>query len=154
MENDECHINASDNICYNLKNNPEYYEADISYEYSPFEESLKSYCDSYINIVDGKDFFNSLVNIVQIIAEYDYEDVFRPVELITYYLGKIIFLNDDLRDVVYNWLAGFCRDFKKDWIVEEYFKPFINGKMIFHADEYYTDYDDFNEMISVFKVGR
>lgn len=146
-------------IINGLNNKPDFYESSIGFEYSSFEESLKSYCDSYcmvyINNNRSKEFFSSLTSIVECIVDCDcdmyYENFFRPVELITYYFGKIISIDAGLKDEIYQWLYDFCREFEEDMIVEEYFEPFINGGNIFHADEYYTDYGDFNKMISVFK---
>ncbi|WP_458406525.1 hypothetical protein [Methanobrevibacter sp.] len=146
-------------IISNLNNNSEFYEGDFNYEYSTFEESLKSYCDKYasfyLNNGEGKIFFNSLVLIVETIVGCDadayYEDFFRPAELLTYYLGKIISQDNGLKKEIYEWLADFCRDFEDDMIVKDYFKLFINGEKIYPGDNYYTDYDDFNKMIQVFK---
>ena len=82
---------------------------------------------------------------------YD-EDFFRPVELITYYFGKLINSSDDnLKNEIHRWLVNFCNDNYDDMIVTDYFKPFLYGEKIYHADNYYVDYKDFNKMISVFK---
>lgn len=163
MANDyDCHekaLNVFNKIINGLKNDPGFYMLDISCEYTPFEESIKSYCDSYFKFYSVNDelefFFNSLTVIVEAIVENGseeyYEDFFRPAELLTYYFGKIISSAIKLKEDIKNWLADFCKDFKGDIIVDEYFKPFIDGKKIYHADIYYTDYDDFNMMIEVFK---
>lgn len=146
-------------ILDSLKNDRCFYECDINCEYTSFEESLKSYCDSYGNLYiqnnDCELFFSSLKSIVEAIVEcladmYD-EDFFRPAELITYYFGKIVTNDISLKDEVYNWLSDFCRKYDGDMLVVEYFEPFINGESIYHADDYYTGYDDLKEMMSVFK---
>ena len=81
---------------------------------------------------------------------YD-EDFFRPAELITYYFGKIISSNSNLKVVIHDWIVEFSNEYECDMIVEEYFRPFINGEKIYHADNYYTGYRDLNRMMRVFK---
>lgn len=146
-------------IIQGLNNDREFYEIDIDWEYTPFEDSLKSYCDSYFDFyLDngcGEVFFNSLVSVVEAIVECNaenyYEDFFRPAELITYYFAKIASHDDDLKDLIHDWLVEFCSDFEGDMIVDDYFKPFIDGEKISNSDNYYADYADFNRMILVFK---
>jgi len=142
-----------------LKNDRWFYECDIEYEYTPFEEEIKNYCDSYFEVYiandKGVEFFNSLKSVVEAIVEcnadmYD-EDFSRPAELITYYLGKTISSDDNLKVKIQEWLIDFCDEYDEDMLVEDYFKPFLNGEKIYHADNYYTDYDDFNKMMKVFK---
>ena len=64
------------------------------------------------------------------ILSYD-EDFFRPIELITYYLGKLIISSeDDLKNKIHAWLLDFIDEWEGDMIVEEYFKPFVNGERV------------------------
>ena len=79
------------------------------------------------------------------------EDFFRTAELITYYFGKIISTDEDIKDIVHDWILDFCRENKGDMIVEDYFNHFIKGEKIHNSDSYYTNYSDFNRMILVFK---
>ena len=162
MKFDETHIKALkslNSMIDGLKNLRWYYEADIEYEYSPFENSIKEYCDKYCEFYlmcnEAELFFDSLKSIIESIvdcnADMYYEDFFRPVELITYYIGKIISSDNGLKDKIREWMADFCSEYEGDMVAEEYFRPFISGEKIYHADNYYTDYDDFSEMISVFK---
>ena len=152
-------LKCLNNTINSLENNREFYECDIEYEYTPFEEEIKNYCDSYAEFYlannESGEFFDSLKKVVECIVECNAdmhdEDFFRPVELITYYLGKIISSDEDLKENIYDWLVDFCEEYEGDMIVEDYFKKFINGKKIYHADTYYTGYDDFNAMITVFK---
>lgn len=163
MNFDETNSNASKYVKYMLnalRNDRQYYECDFEYEYTPFEEDIKQYCDSYADfyISNGKGeiFFESLASIVEAVVEcetdaYD-EDFFRPFELITYYFGKLIFSAEDwLKNSIQKWLVNFCEEFNDGMIVRDYFKPFLSGKKIYHADNYYTGYPDFNKMISVYK---
>ncbi len=164
MMNDyeEVHKKASENLNYmidSLKNQRWFYEGDIEYEYTPFEEKIKNYCDSYAEFYiknnESGVFFDSLKMVIEAILEcnadmYD-EDFFRPVELITYYLGKIASSDSDLKKNIHDWLADFCDENEGDIFVEDYFKKFISGEKIYHADNYYTGYNDFNKMIMVFK---
>ena len=146
-------------ILDNLNNNYEFYEADISYEYTSFEESIKKYCDSYFEfyLVNSSCdvLFNALISVFEVIIGIDssmyYENFFRPVELMTYYLGKLVISEAMMKNKVYSWINKFIECNEEDMIVEEYFIPFINGEKIYHADEYYTDYDDFNKVVRVFK---
>ena len=142
-----------------LENDRWYYEADIEYEYTSFEINIKKYCDLYCEVYISNDeselFFDSLTKIVEAIVEcnadmYD-EDFSRPAELITYYFGKIISSDDDLKEHIYNWLLNFCEEYEGDMLVEDYFRHFINGEKIYHADNYYTEYKDLNRMMRVFK---
>lgn len=80
-----------------------------------------------------------------------YEDFFRPAEFITYYFGKNISHDNEVKDSIHEWPVDFCDEFEEDMLVKEYFKPFINGEKIYPADNNYTDYKDFNKMISAFK---
>ena len=146
-------------MIYSLENDRWYYDADIECEYTPFEQDIKSYCDGYFEIYmanNGQDlFFDSLTRIVNAIVEcnadmYD-EDFFRPAELITYYFGKIISSNTNLKDTIHDWIDEFSDEFEGDMLVEDYFRPFINGEKIYHADNYYTGYDDLNRMMRIFK---
>lgn len=161
-EFDEIHEKASDNLDYiirHLINDRQFYDADFEFEYTLFEESVKQYCDSYCEFYLRENraemFFNSLIRIVENVVNCDadmyYEDFFRPAELITYYFGKIISHDNELKYSIHEWLVDFCDEFEGDMLVEEYFKPFINGEKIYHADNNYTGYKDFNKMISVFK---
>lgn len=147
-------------IVRRLNSDYEFYECDFEYEYTPFEESIKRYCDSYADSYilggDGEIFFDSLAAIVEAVAGCDGEcydeDFFRPIELITYYFGRLIYSSDDvLKDKIYSWLVSFCDEYYDDMIVIEYFRPFLNGEKIYHADNYYTDYKDFNRMVLVNK---
>lgn len=36
-------------------------------------------------------------------------------------------------------------------ITDSYFSVFLDGRMIYHADRYYTDYDDYEEVLSYYK---
>ena len=142
-----------------LENDRWFYEGDIEYEYTSFEEEIKSYCDSYAEFYISNNktekFFDSIKKVVEAIVECDAdmydEDFFRPIELITYYLGKIISSDSNLKEDVHDWLEDFCDENEGDIFVEDYFKPFLKGDKIFHADNYYTGYNDYNKMIGVFK---
>lgn len=160
---EEININASNSLKYMinaLNSDFEFYECGFEYEYSPFEQSIKEYCDSYADFYiehnANEIFFNSLVSVVEAVvncnANYYDEDFFRPIELITYYLSKLIISSeDDLKNKIHDWLLDFIDEWEGDMIVEEYFKPFVNGERVYHADEYYTGYNDFNEVISIYK---
>ena len=158
-EYDEKSSKALNYMIKGLENDRWYFEGDIEYEYTPFEEEIKDYCDSYFEVYiangEGVEFFNSLKSVVEAIVEcnadmYD-EDFFRPAELITYYLGKTVSSDDDLKVKIREWLVDFCDVYEGDMLVEDYFKPFLNGERIYHADNYYTGYDDLNKMMRVFK---
>ena len=162
---DRVHTKALKSLNYmidHLKNDIWFYEADIFNEYTPFEEEIKYYCDSYANHYiannEAEQFFNSLIVIVESIIQYNatpyYEDFFRPVELITYYMGKISSSDADLKSEIYDRLDEFCNKYEGHDIVKNYFKKFIKGEKIYHADNYYTGYDDYNKMIRVFKEGK
>lgn len=155
---------ASDYLKYILKDlemDPDFYGADFEVEYSSFEQSLKEYCDSYFDFYIQNDahdvFFDALVSITEAIAEcrddfYYYEEFFRPMELITYYFGKLAFISDySLKEDIYEWISDFCKENKDDFIVDEYLAVFINGEKISRSDSYYTNYKDFNRMVSVFR---
>lgn len=148
-----------ESIISSLKNDRWYYDADFEYEYTPFEQDIKTHCESYcefyiINNEAGL-FFDSLTRIADamVACEADKygEDFFRPAELITYYFGKIITGDNDLKDPVHDWMVEFCHENEESMIVEDYFRPFIKGEKIYHADSYYTGYDDLNRMMRVFK---
>jgi len=152
-------LNSADSIINSLKNDLEYYDADFEWEYTPFEEDLKLYCDSYFEVYMENNinelFFDSLKRIVNAMVEctsdmYD-EDFYRPAELITYYFGKIISTDTGLKDLVHDWLLVFCRENEGNMVVEDYFHHFINGEKIYHADSNYTNYKDLNRMMRVFK---
>lgn len=161
-EFDKNHSKALESLNYmikGLKNDRFYYDLDFECEYTPFEEDIKDYCDSYAEFYIknnmSREFFNSLKIVIEAILEcnadmYE-EDFFRPVELITYYLGKIVSSDVDLKQDIHDWLCDLCDENDGDIFVEDYFKKFINGEKIYHADNYYTDYNDFNKMIRVFK---
>jgi len=144
-----------DSIVYSLRNDPWYYDADFECEYTSFEEDIKKYCDSYCEYYISNNeaglFFDNLARIVNAIVECDSEmydeDFYRPAELITYYFGKIITADDELKDHVHDWLAEFCRKNEDDMIAVDYFTPFMNGEKIYHADNRYTGYDDLNLML-------
>lgn len=55
-----------------LGNDREYYEADFEYEYTPFEDSIKAYCDGYCEFYLMSDeaelFFDSLKSIIESIV--------------------------------------------------------------------------------------
>ena len=147
-------------IINELQRNPDYYQVDIEYEYTPFETALKDFYDTYWEffLSNGYDFQFSIslmlvIHTMNKIESYSYdEDFFRPMELLTYYLGKAISLSsDDIQKFIDNWILEFIKDNEESFIVDEYLKPFYNGEEIYHADEYYTGYDDFYEMISVYK---
>lgn len=159
---DEAHrksLKDVDSIVYSLRNNRWYYDADFECKYTPFEEDIKKYCDSYCEVYISNNeaglFFNNLTHIVDAIVECDAEmydeDFFRPAELITYYFGKIITSDDGLKDRVHDWISGFCRRNEDDMIEADYFTPFIKGEKIYHADNQYTGYDDLNRMLGAFK---
>ena len=147
-EYDEKSSKALNYMIKGLENDRWYFEGDIEYEYTPFEEEIKDYCDSYFEVYiangEGVEFFNSLKSVVEAIVEcnadmYD-EDFFRPAELITYYLGKTVSSDDDLKVKIREWLVDFCDVYEGDMLVEDYFKPFLNGERIYHADNYYTGF--------------
>ena len=158
-EYDEKSSKALKRMIEGLENDRWYFEADIEYEYTPFEGDIKDYCDSYFEVYiangEGVEFFNSLKSVVEAIVECNadmyYEDFFRPAELITYYLGKTVSSDDNLKVKIREWLIDFCDVYEGDMLVEDYFKPFLNGEKIYHADSYYTGYDDLNKMMRVFK---
>lgn len=127
VEFDEAHrkaLNDMDSIVYSLRNNRWYYDADFKCEYTPFEEDIKKYCDSYCEVYISNNeaglFFDNLTHIVDAIVECDAEmydeDFFRPAELITYYFGRIITSDNDLKDPVHDWISGFCRRNEDDMI--------------------------------------
>lgn len=142
-----------------LGNDRYYYDADFECEYTSFEEDIKNYCETYCEFYltngDAEMFFDSLTRIVNAIVECDAEmydeDFFRPAELITYYFGKIISSDNDLKKEIHDWLVEFSGEYEGDMIVEDYFRPFLKGEKIYHADNYYTGYDDLNAMMRVFK---
>ena len=146
-------------IINGLENDRWYFDADIECEYTPFEQDIKVYCEQYCEVYltnnEAELFFESLIRIVYAIVECDAdmydEDFFRPAELITYYFGKIISSDNNLKDRIHDWIVGFSVEFDGDMLVEDYFRPFINGERIYHADNYYTGYGDLNRMLSVFK---
>ena len=152
-------LNNVNNIINSLKNDRMYYDADFECEYTPFEEDIKIYCESYCEFYMENNrtdlFFDSLKRIVNAMFEYSAdmyeEDFFRTAELITYYFGKIISTDEDIKDIVHDWILDFCRENKGDMIVEDYFNHFIKGEKIHNSDSYYTNYSDFNRMILVFK---
>ena len=162
MEFDETHgkaLKKLNRMIDSLENDRWYCDGDIECEYTSFEQDIKNYCDSYYEFYmsngESELFFEALTKIVEAIAEcstdmYD-EDFFRPAELITYYFGKIISSDNDLKEHVYDWLENFCEEYDGDMLVMDYFKPFINGEKIYHADSYYTGYKDLNRMMRVFK---
>lgn len=162
VEFDEAHrksLKDVDSIVYSLRNNRWYYDADFECEYTPFEEDIKKYCDSYCEVYilnnEAGLFFDNLTHIVDAIVECDAEmydeDFFRPAELITYYFGRIITSDDGLKDRVHDWLVEFCRRNEDDMISVDYFTPFIKGERIYHADNHYTGYADLKRMLGVFK---
>lgn len=136
----------------------QYYECDIGCEYTSFEEDLKLYCDLYADFYIENNacgvFFEALKSISESIIGcsddfYYYEDFFRPVQLIIYYLGKLILSSgDNLKDKIYDWLIGFCSKNENDDFVVEYFHPFLEGKKISNSDRQYTNYKDFNKVVS------
>lgn len=147
-------------IIYELESNPDFYECDIEYEYTSFEESLKEFCDSDIrNCLENNEndiVLDALVSIIESInvieSDMFYENFFRPVELLTYYFGRLILFSEGaMKNRVYNWMYRFIEENEHSMISEEYFKPFIEGDGIYHADNYYTDYDDFKKVISIYK---
>lgn len=52
------------------------------------------------------------------------EDFFRPVELIVYYVGKIISSDSTLKDKIRDWMDDFCSEYEGDMVAEQYFRPF------------------------------
>ncbi len=159
MKNYETQNNELNSIIDGLENDLWFYEVDIEYEYTPFEEAVKKYCDSYWEYYMANNgvklFFDSLTRIINAMVKcctymYD-EDFSRPAELITYYFGKIISHDNDLKDYIHDWIMEFSHEHEEDMIVEDYFKPFIKGEKIYPADSYYTNYKDLNQMLRVFK---
>lgn len=156
-------IKASEAFNYLLNNlyDYEFYSADIDYEYSPLEESVKSYCDKYITkyLELGKTdkVFDNLKTIMEALLEIemdtDFDNLFRPVELLTYYFGKLITASDGaMKNRVYTWMYSFVEENEEcSLIVDDYLKPFMEGIKIYHADEYYTDYDDYDEIVQIYK---
>lgn len=63
------------NILAELEYNETFYEMDIGFEYSMFEENLKEYCDFYFEFFlkrnDCEIFFDSLVSIVETMLNID-----------------------------------------------------------------------------------
>ena len=152
-------LKDTESMINSLENERWYYDADFECEYTPFEEDIKIYCDANFEFYSANNredlFFESLTRIVYAIAgcnaDMYYEDFFRPAELITYYFGKIISSNSNMKDPVRDWIAEFSDEYEGDMIVEEYFTPFIKGEKVYHADTYYTGYKDLNRMMRVFK---
>ena len=162
IESSETHNKAlryATSMIKGLENDRYYYDADFECEYTSFEEDIKNYCETYCEFYltngDAEMFFDSLTRIVNAIVRCDAdmydEDFFRPAELITYYFGKIISSDNDLKKEIHDWLVEFSREYEGDMIVEDYFRPFLKGEKIYHADNHYTGYDDLNAMMRVFK---
>ena len=146
-------------IINELKNNRQFYESDYFTEYSPFERSLKEFFDvNVITCLEKKEYdyvFYVLTSIIDTLGEIEtkcyYEDLFRPVEIITYFFGKLIIISDDsMKKKIYEWIKEYVDENEDTMISFEYFKPFIEGYGIYHSDEYYTDYDDFDDCVLVF----
>ena len=88
-------------------------------------------------------------------VEYDMaeEDYFRPTELITYYIAKLITKSHGkLSNTIHNWMYRIAEDYEDESLVaDSYFRVFLEGRMIYHADKYYTDYVDYEEVLSYYK---
>lgn len=146
-------------ILSNLENNSDFYEDDINYEYTPFEESLKDFCDHDINqlIRDKNSGFawDCLSKIVEKLYELDdyidfEEELFRACELLTYYIGRVMYHStDDMKNTIYIWIYNHIKENEHSQYVDSYLKPFLNGEKINCSDEYYTGYDDYDKMISI-----
>ncbi|RAP54802.1 MAG: hypothetical protein BZ137_00300 [Methanosphaera sp. rholeuAM130] len=148
-------------IIHDLRYDRYFYECDITMEYSLFESSVKDYCDKYIVMYlennDNEEAFRCLVKLSETIIDVEDdmsdEDYFRPSELITYYFARIISLsNGSLKNRIHNWMYKLVEKYEGiSYLVDNYFKVFLEGDMIYHADEYYTNYDDYDEVLSYYK---
>ena len=150
-----------DNMLKRLESDRWFYEPDIEYEYTPFEESLKDFCDSKINkliqIGDCEFAWECLSKIIEELYDVDdcideSDDLFRACELLTYYIGKVMYNSEgSLRNRIYNWIFKHIQDCMYSQYAEQYLKSFLNGDGICCSDNYYTKYKDFSEMTLVNK---
>jgi len=152
--------NCLNNIIDRLTHDSFFVECDITTEYTAFEEDVKDFCDKYIDtyIKNNKyeEAFNSLVRLTDAIVDVednmDMDDYYRPVELITYYFAKLLTLSRGaIKNRIHNWMYNYVEEYKDiSLIADEYFRVFLEGKMIYHADEYYTNYNDYNHVLSYY----
>jgi len=153
-------IGSLNRIIDQLEYERDYYECDITMEYSPFEEDVKLFCDNFISAYlandEKKKAFDLLVRLVNVMAKNECEmyeeDIFRPTELLTYYFAKIISLsNGSLKNRIHNWMYSFTKENEESLIANDYFRVFLEGKLIYHADKYYTNYADYKKVLSYYK---
>jgi len=154
-------VSELDYILTNLEEDRYFYEGDIDYEYTSFEESLKKFCDENINklieLDDCEFAWECLSKIIEELYEIDdfsdiSEDLFRACELLTYYIGKVMYNSSGaLKNRIYNWIFIHIKECEYSQYVEQYLKPFLNGEKIYCSDKYYTDFDDFDKMILINK---
>ena len=152
------HLNS---IMDQLEYDRDYYECDITMEYAPFEMDVKQFCDNDITAFlahgENEKAFELLVRLVEFMNDMEgdmsEDDIFRPTELITYYFAKIITLSSgSLKNRIYNWMYNFTEENEEySLIADNYFRVFLEGKLIYHADEYYTNYSDYKEVLSYYK---